>query len=155
MPKRIILLCVCIGLSLIGTVYCFARTPVFTCGSQFSIEQRINNDNVYAEGLVFANLVDDYFLITLDGLLSHNDKKYLISRTLKMKYKTYNTSAHLYKITSIKTTRDDTDNVDDEIANNLLFGKVTGEQIFFLRKLNNNVILFGNHAFPQYGCKRD
>lgn len=155
MPKRIIVLCICISLSLIGTVYCFARPPVFTCESQFSIIQRINNDNVRAEGLVFANLVDDNFLITLDGLLTHNDKKYIISRTLKMKYKTYNTSAHLYKITNIKTTRDNTDNVDDEIANSLLFGKGADEKIIFLKKFNNNVILFGNHTFPQYGCKRD
>lgn len=155
MPKRIIFLCICTGLLLAGAVYCFARTPVFSCESQFSVEQNINNDNIRAEGLIFANLVDDNFLITIDGLLTHNEKKYLISRTLKMKYTAYNTNAHLYKITSVKTTRDNTDNVDDEIANSLLFGKGPDEKIIFLKKLNNNVILFGNHTFPQYGCKRD
>lgn len=155
MSKRILSLLACFGLLLIGAVYSFAKTPSFTCRSQFSVAQNINNDNIRAEGIIFINLEDDRLLLNIDGLLTHNDKKYLISRTLRMKYKMYNANSHLYKLISIKTVRDSTDNIDDKIANDLLFGKGTQEKLIFLNILNNNVILFGNHAFPQYGCKRN
>ncbi|QMI06720.1 FidL-like protein [Citrobacter sp. RHB25-C09] len=155
MSKRILSLLACVGLMLIGVVYCFARAPEFSCKSQFSVAQSINNDNIRAEGIIYINVVNDRLLLNIDGLLTHNDKKYLISRTMKMKYKTYNANTHLYKLMSTKTVRDSTDNVDDKIAIDLLFGKGADEKIIFLNKLNNNVILFGNHAFPQYGCKRN
>ena len=155
MPKQAIFLLISVGLLLIGAVYCFTRPPVFSCESQFSVIQSINSDNIRAEGLIFVHMTDDQLLISIDGLLTHNEKKYLISRTLKMKYETYNANAHLYKIMSVKTIHDNTDNVDDEIANSLLFGKGPDDKIIFLKKVNNNVILFGNHVFPQYGCKRD
>lgn len=51
-----------------------------------------------------------------------------------MKYETYNANAHLYKIMSVKTIHDNTDNVDDEIANSLLFGKGPNDKIIFLKK---------------------
>lgn len=155
MPKQAIFLLISVGLLLIGAVYCFTRPPVFSCESQFSVIQSINSDNIRAEGLIFVHMTHDQLLINIDGLLTHNEKKYLISRTLKMKYETYNANAHLYKIMSVKTIHDNTDNVDDEIANSLLFGKGPDDKIIFLKKVNNNVILFGNHVFPQYGCKRD
>ena len=155
MPKQAIFLLISVGLLLIGAVYCFTRPPVFSCESQFSVIQSINSDNIRAEGLIFVHMTDDQLLINIDGLPTHNEKKYLISRTLKMKYETYNANAHLYKIMSVKTIHDNTDNVDDEIANSLLFGKGPDDKIIFLKKVNNNVILFGNHVFPQYGCKRD
>ena len=155
MPKQAIFLLTGVGLLLIGAVYCFTRPPVFSCESQFSVIQSINSDNIRAEGLIFVHMTDDQLLINIDGLLTHNEKKYLISRTLKMKYETYNANAHLYKIMSVKTIHDNTDNVDDEIANSLFFGKGPDDKIIFLKKVNNNVILFGNHVFPQYGCKRD
>ena len=155
MPKQAIFLLIGVGLLLIGAVYCFTRPPVFSCESQFSVIQSINSDNIRAEGLIFVHMTDDQLLINIDGLLTHNEKKYLISRTLKMKYETYNANAHLYKIMSVKTIHDNTDNVDDEIANSLLFGKGPDDKIIILKKVNNNVILFGNHVFPQYGCKRD
>lgn len=155
MPKQAIFLLIGVGLLLIGAVYCFTRPPAFSCESQFSVIQSINSDNIRAEGLIFVHMTDDQLLINIDGLLTHNEKKYLISRTLKMKYETYNANAHLYKIMSVKTIHDNTDNVDDEIANSLLFGKGPDDKIIFLKKVNNNVILFGNHVFPQYGCKRD
>lgn len=155
MPKQAIFLLIGVGLLLIGAVYCFTRPPVFSCESQFSVIQSINSDNIRAEGLIFVHMTDDQLLINIDGLLTHNEKKYLISRTLKMKYETYNANAHLYKIMSVKTIHDNTDNVDDEIANSLFFGKGPDDKIIFLKKVNNNVILFGNHVFPQYGCKRD
>lgn len=155
MSKRILSLFACFGLLLIGAVYSFAKPPAFSCRSQFSVTQNINNDNIRAEGIIFINQKDNSLLLNIDGLLTHNDKKYLISRTLKMKYKMYNANTHLYKLMSIKTVRDSTDNVDDKIANDLLFGKGTQEKLIFLNKVNNNAILFGNHAFPQYGCKRN
>ena len=155
MPKQAIFLLIGVGLLLIGAVYCFTRPPVFSCESQFSVIQSINNDNIRAEGLIFVHMTDEQLLINIDGLLTHNEKKYLISRKHKMKKETYNAKAHLYKIMSVKTIHDNTDNVDDEIANSLLFGKGPNDKIIFLKKVNNNVILFGNHVFPQYGCKRD
>ena len=155
MPKHVTMLLTCLGLLLIGTVYCLTRPPVFACESQFSLTQSINSDNIQAEGLIFVHRMDEQLLVNIDGLLTHNEKKYLISRTLKMKYETYNADAYLYKIMSVKTIRDNTDNVDDEIANNLLFGKGPSDKIIFIKKINKDVILFGNHAFPQYGCKRN
>ncbi|WP_336221763.1 FidL-like protein [Citrobacter amalonaticus] len=154
MPKQALFLLICIGLMLAGAFYCFARTPAFSCESQFSVVQSINNDNIHAEGVIFVNMVDDNLLINIDGFLTHNDQKFLISRTLKLKYKAYNADEHLYKITNSKTTRDNTDNVDDKISDDLLFGKNLDGKIIFLKKFNNNAILFGNHAFPQYGCKQ-
>ncbi|WP_238582652.1 FidL-like protein [Trabulsiella odontotermitis] len=103
---------------------------------------------------MFVDLNDEDLLINIDGLLTKNNKKYIISRTLKVKYKTYNERANLYKILHVRTTRDDSDNVNDEIANDLLFGEGTNEKLIFIKKVNGDVILFGNHTFPQYGCKR-
>lgn len=155
MSKRIRVLFFCVGLMLMGPAYGFSRPPALSCQSQFSVVQTINNEDTRAEGLLFANLTDDSFLLNIDGLLTHNQKKYLISRTLHMKYQAYNAGAHLYKITSIHIVRDETDNVDDEVANSLLFSKGQGDKLIFIKSINNNVILFGNHAFPQYGCKRN
>ena len=155
MHKQTILRLICVGLLLSGAIYCLTRPPVFSCESQFSVIQSINSDNIRAEGLIFVHMTDEQLFVNIDGLLTHNEKKYLISRTLKMKYETYNADAHLYKIMSVKTIHDNTDNVDDEIANSLLFGKGSNDKIIFLKKINKNVILFGNHAFPKYGCKRN
>lgn len=154
MSKRLLFLIVIVGLALIGMIYALTRPTAFSCESQFSVLQSINEDNIRAEGLIFFNMTDDVLLINIDGLLSHNNKKYLISRTLKISYKAYNTKAYLYKITHINIQRDNTDNVDDKIAINLLFGKGPDGKLIYLNKLNNNTILFGNHTFPQYGCKR-
>jgi len=155
MSKHLCVLFICVGLLFIGAVYSFAQAPTFSCTSKFSVIQTINRDTIQAEGLIFANLMNDSLLVNIDGLLTHNHKKYLISRTLQLKFQPYNANAHLYKITSVDVVRDNTDNVDDEIANSLLFSKGPDEKIIFLKSINNNVILFGNHAFPQYGCKRN
>jgi hypothetical protein len=110
--------------------------------------------NTRSEGLMFVDFSDEQLLINIDGLLTHNNKKYIISRTIKLHYKSYNDNANLYKTFRIQTTRDDSDNVNDEIANDLLFGGNTKEKIIYIKKVNDDVILFGNHTFPQYGCKR-
>jgi len=154
MFKRVLFLLICLALLLLGGLYAFSRPAVFSCESQFSVVQNINSDNIRAEGMIFFSMADDTILIDIDGLISHNKKISLISRTLKIKYEPYNADAHLYKITSVKTLRDATDNVDDRIAVGLLFGKGLDGKIIYLKKFNNNVILFGNHTFPQYGCKR-
>ncbi|KNC90134.1 hypothetical protein GM31_23120 [Trabulsiella odontotermitis] len=139
---------------LIVSTALYARHSTFSCISQFSIVRNINTVNTRSEGLVFVDLNDEDLLINIDGLLTKNNKKYIISRTLKVKYKTYNERANLYKILHVRTTRDDSDNVNDEIANDLLFGEGTNEKLIFIKKVNGDVILFGNHTFPQYGCKR-
>ncbi len=79
MPKQVLLLLSCVGLLLIGAVYCLTRAPVFSCESQFSVIQSINGDNIQAEGLIFAHMTDEQLLVNIDGLLTHNEKKYLIS----------------------------------------------------------------------------
>ena len=68
-------------------------------------------------------MANDHILMNIDGLLSHDNKNQLISRTLKIKFKKFNPSANLYQVTSVRTLRDSTDNIDDTVAINLLFGK--------------------------------
>lgn len=155
MSKRVFFLFLCLGLSLAGGIFSFTRPSTFSCESQFSVVQNINDDTIHAEGLIFFNMSNDNIFINIDGLISHNNKNQLISRTLKIKYKPFNASAHLYQVTSVLTLRDSTDNIDDSVALNLLFGKGSDDKIIYLDKFNNNTILFGNHTFPQYGCKRN
>ncbi|HHA1763011.1 TPA: hypothetical protein ACOEME_001338 [Enterobacter cloacae subsp. dissolvens] len=154
MSKRVFFLLLCLALFLAGGMYSFTSPAVFSCESQFSVVQNINGKSVHAEGLIFINMANDHILMNIDGLLSHDNKNQIISRTLKIKYKKFNPSAHLYQVTSVRTLRDTTDNIDDTVAINLLFGKGPDDKIIYLNQFNNNTLLFGNHTFPQYGCKR-
>ncbi|WP_342665351.1 hypothetical protein [Trabulsiella guamensis] len=139
---------------LIVSTALYARHSSFSCISQFSIVRNINTVNTRAEGFAFFDLSDDHLLINIDGLLTQNNKKYIISRTVSVKYKSYNINANLYKILHVRMTRDDSDNVNDKIANGLLFNEGGEGKLIFIKKINDDMILFGNHTFPQYGCKR-
>jgi len=156
MFKRVVQYITVTSLLLVGAVMQLTRTPTFSCEFHFQSVQNINTDELRSEGLIFVDLTDKTFLINIDGLLVHNDKKYIISRTLRMEYKTYNTNANLYKLRGFKLTRYNTDNMDNEIANGFLFGfgVTSDEKVIFIKRVNDDVILFGNHTFPQYGCKR-
>ncbi|MFW0766370.1 FidL-like protein [Trabulsiella odontotermitis] len=154
MFKRIITVIVSIVIMLIVSTALYARNSSFSCISQFSIVRNINTVNTRAEGFAFFDLSDDHLLINIDGLLTQNNKKYIISRTVSVKYKSYNINANLYKILHVRMTRDDSDNVNDKIANGLLFSEGGEGKLIFIKKINDDMILFGNHTFPQYGCKR-
>ncbi len=53
MSKRLLFLIVIVGLALIGMIYALTRPTAFSCESQFSVLQSINEDNIRAEGLIF------------------------------------------------------------------------------------------------------
>ncbi|WP_054178960.1 FidL-like protein [Trabulsiella odontotermitis] len=154
MVKRIITVIVSVIIMLIVSNEIYARHSSFSCVSQFSIVRNINTVNTRAEGFAFFDISDGHLLVNIDGLLTKNNEKYIISRTVKLKYKSYNTNANLYTILHIKITRDDSDNVNDKIANDLFFGEGGEGKLVFIKKVSDDMFLFGNHTFPQYGCKR-
>lgn len=154
MRRHVVLVIILIGVILIAAAVHLTSKPDFSCESQFSIVQHINADELRAEGLIFLDQQGNNLLIKVDGLLTHNDKKYIISRTLKMKYEPYNIRANLYKVVSVKTNRDNTDNINDEVTNGFMFGESPTGEIIFIKRVADDVILFGDHTFPQYGCRR-
>jgi len=137
-----------------GVIY-FSREPVFICETPFTITQNINNEVVRAQGVMVVNINGDKLFVKMDGLLTHQSKKYIIARTIELKYKSYNLKTDLYKVVSIDTVRDDTDNIDDGLVSGLLFGSRQEEKIIFIKRVGDSVILFGNNTFPQFGCIRN
>lgn len=137
-----------------GVIY-FSREPDFICETPFTITQNINNEVIRAQGVMVVNINGDKLFIKMDGLLTHQSKKYIIARTIELKYKSYNLKTDLYKVVSIGTVRDDTDNIDDGLVSGLLFGSRQEEKIIFLKRVGDSVILFGNNTFPQFGCIRN
>lgn len=142
---NIIVICFFIG---------YDSSSSFSCESEFSIEQNINNEIIHSQGIISFEITDNNVFISIDGLLTHNENKYIVSRKLKAAYKKANNGLHWYKLYKIKQSRDDTDNINDNIADDLLFGTKSEDKIIYLNKLNNNLLLVGNHTFPQYGCRR-
>ncbi|MTH47120.1 hypothetical protein [Intestinirhabdus alba] len=154
MPNRIAIVVILIVIMLIGSFLHYLHQPQFKCESQFTIAQQINQDRILSEGIISMSMTDKNLLIGIDGLVTHNNEKYIISRTLKAKYKKYDAGSHLYKLLYINIIRDDTDNINDKIANNLLFTEDTDNRIIFIKESEHGIILFGNHNFPQYGCRK-
>ena len=141
-------------LSVGGVIY-FSKDPVFICETPFTMTQNVNNEVIRAQGVMFVHVDGDKLFIKMDGLLTHQSKKYIIARTIELAYKHYNLKADLYKVVSLDTVRDDTDNIDDGLVSGLLFGMRQKEKIIFLKRVGDSVILFGNNTFPQFGCLRN
>ncbi|WP_058910642.1 hypothetical protein [Entomohabitans teleogrylli] len=156
MPKKIALLAIVI-LSVTVATLCWFRsnTPSsFFCESNYSVVQQINSDHIRSEGLISAELSDNALFINIDGLLIKNEKKYILSRSINVGLKKYNSSFNLYLVTSLKTSRDNSDNIPNDIAQELLFGDKSGDRIIYIDRISDDTILFGNQMFPQYGCRR-
>lgn len=164
MLNKIALLILVITIISVCAFISYDSSTSFSCESEFSIVQSINNEDVHSEGIISLEMTRSNIFISIDGLLTYNDNKHIISRKLKADYKRANTGLHWYKLSKIKQSRDDSDNINENIANDLLFGtrskdkitaeKIVEDKIIYLNKLNNNLLLIGNHTFPQYGCKR-
>ncbi len=164
MLNKIALLILVISIISVCLLISYDSSTSFSCESDFSIVQNINNENVHSEGIISLEMTKNNIFISIDGLLTYNDNKYIISRKLKADYKRASTGLHWYKLSKIKQFKDESDNLNENIANDLLFGtrsedkittdKIVEDKIIYLNKLNNNLLLIGNHTFPQYGCRR-
>jgi hypothetical protein len=154
MLKKMALVVIAISLVVAGIVVNYDSSASFFCESDFSVVQNINDESIHSEGVISFEITRSTIFINIDGLLTDNDKKYIISRNIKAGYKKYNNKLHGYKLFEIKQMRDESDNINDALTNKLLFGSSSGDKIIYLNKLNNNLLLIGNHTFPQYGCRR-
>ncbi|TBL47645.1 hypothetical protein EYY98_20995 [Obesumbacterium proteus] len=124
----------------------------FICDADFSIEQNINDIHTVSTGILSIETSQNYLFINIDGLLTRNDERYIISRSIQVTYKAYNKAFHLYKVTAINTSRYDSDNIDDSTASDLFFSNSDKNRIIYINKSYDGVMLFGNSIFPQYGC---
>lgn len=126
----------------------------FSCESNYSIVQQINNVIVRSEGVVAAELSGNTLFIGVDGLLTNENKKYIVARSIDITLEKYNNSFHLYRAISTNVLRHHSDNIPDDIAQQILFGTKGSDKIIYIKRISDDVLLFGNQLLPQYGCKR-
>ena len=126
----------------------------FSCESNYSIVQQINNVIIRSEGVVSAELSGNTLFIGVDGLLTNENKKYIVARSVDITLEKYNNSFHLYRAISTKVLRNHSDNIPDDIAQQILFGTKGSDKIIYINRVSDDVLLFGNQLLPQYGCKR-
>ena len=126
----------------------------FSCKSQYDLTEDINENILRSQGLLSAELSNDRLLINLEGLLSSNGDKYVVSRTIAITLKKATATGHLFYISDTQITRHSGDNTPENIAQKILFGNQTNDRIIYINRVNDDTILFGNQTFPQYGCQR-
>lgn len=107
----------------------------FICDADFSIEQNINDVHTVSTGMLSIEASQNYLFINIDGLLTRNNDRYIISRSIQITYKAYNKAFHLYKVTAINTSRYDSDNLDDNTASDLFLVTVTKTASYTLTNL--------------------
>ncbi|MBK4715081.1 MULTISPECIES: FidL-like protein [Tenebrionibacter/Tenebrionicola group] len=127
----------------------------FFCESEFSIIEKINDNHIRADGLFSLVMTDKHLFINIDGLMTKNDSKFIISRVIRVEYNRHNRESPFHRIENIKTSRYSTDNIDDDLASVLLFSPTGENQLLYIQKVNNNMLFFGSQLFPRYGCKRN
>jgi len=126
----------------------------FSCESKYNVTQYMNNNSLLSEGILSVELSGNDFLINFEGLLTSNNKNYIISRNIDLTLKKYNNSNYLYYITEMKIILHEHDNTPENIAQQSLFGSLNNDRIIYINKVNDDTILFGNQMLSQYGCKR-
>ncbi len=156
MRKRMAIILICIGLTVILGWVTYTRhiTPPFFCEANFSIVQKINDETILADGLITLEASGKYLFLNIDGLMTRNKKKYIISRSMQIEYKNHSNNSHFYRIKNISISRYNADNIDDDFASDLLFSHDGDTQLVYIKKLSNNMLLFGNNLFPKYGCRK-
>lgn len=126
----------------------------FSCEARYNVTQYMNNNTLLSQGLLSVELSNDDFLINFEGLLTSNDKNYIVSRNIDLKLKRYNNSKYLYYITGVKVIIHDHDNLPENIAQQSLFGSPVNNGIIYIDRINEDTILFGDQILSQYGCER-
>lgn len=156
MPKNLAVIFVCMGLLVVlGWGIYLRNTPsTFFCESGFSIAQKINSESVLADGLITLEASGNRIFINIDGLMTRNEKKYIISRNLQIEYQTHSNHSHYYRIKNIKLSRYNADNIDDDFVSDLLFSTQGDTQLLFMQKTKSNMLIFGSNLFPKYGCRK-
>lgn len=131
-----------------------SKQKIFSCAAKYNVTQYMNNNTLLSQGLLSAEFTGDDFLINFEGLLTSNDKNYIVSRNIDLKLKQYSNSQYLYNITEVKVILKAHDNLPEDIAQQSLFGSLTNDGIIYIDRINEDTILFGNQILSQYGCKR-
>ena len=151
----LIVLSCTLALALASILYiCFNSHDAFSCKSRYDLTEDINENILRSQGLLSAELSNDRLLINLEGLISSNGDKYVVSRTIAITLKKATATGHLFYISDTQITRHSGDNTPENIAQKILFGNQTNDRIIYINRVNDDTILFGNQTFPQYGCQR-
>ncbi|WP_433670043.1 hypothetical protein [Klebsiella michiganensis] len=141
-------------LALASILYiCFNSHDAFSCKSQYDLTEEINENILRSQGLLSAELSNHRLLINLEGLLTSNGDKYIVSRTIVLNLKKTTTADHLFYISDAQITLHSGDNTPENIAQKNLFSDQTNDRIIYINRVNDDTILFGNQTFPQYGCQ--
>ncbi|WP_308564450.1 FidL-like protein [uncultured Klebsiella sp.] len=134
--------------------FCLNNRSVLSCESKYDVTQQINEDTFRAEGLLSAEFSPDGLFINFEGLITSNDEKYIVSRSISLSLKKYKNSRTLFHAPEIRIIRHNNDNTPESIAQKIIFSDQNNGRIIYINHINDDTILFGNPAFPQYGCKR-
>jgi hypothetical protein len=79
----LIVLACTLALALAFILYiCFNSHDTFSCKSQYDLTENINENILRSQGLLSAELSNHRLLINLEGLLTSNGDKYIVSRTI-------------------------------------------------------------------------
>lgn len=77
-----------LALTLAFILYIFFNSrDTFSCKSQYDITENINENILRSQGLLSAELSNHRLLINLEGLLTSNGDKYIVSRTIALNLK--------------------------------------------------------------------
>lgn len=132
----------------------FSAKDSYSCESRYDLTENINDNILRSQGLLFAEFTKNHLLINLEGLLTSNGDKYIVSRTIAITVKRNTASGHLFYITNSQIIRHHADNTPEDIAQKNLFGSQTNDRIIYINHINDDTILLGDQTFPQYGCRR-
>ena len=147
-------ICVLIVILLLFFYSNIFNQKTFSCESKYNVTQYMNNNTLLSEGILSVELAGNDFLINFEGLLTSNNKNYIISRNIDLTLKKYNNSNYLYYITEMKIILHEHDNTPENIAQQSLFGSLNNDRIIYINRVNDDTILFGNQMLSQYGCER-
>ncbi|WP_159872609.1 MULTISPECIES: FidL-like protein [unclassified Raoultella] len=156
MRKYFLAFGICILIVIIFLIFYFRinSSTSLSCKSQFDFTQQINSNTLRSQGLLSSEFSKDHLIINLEGLLSSNTNKYIISRSIAFTLQKNSDNSHLFHVTSFKITRHNIDNTPEDIAQQILFSDQSNDRIIYINRVNDDTILFGNQTFPQYGCER-
>ncbi|WP_438335023.1 hypothetical protein ACSTDM_06175 [Klebsiella oxytoca] len=105
------------ALILFSTLYLnFSSEDSFSCESRYDLTENINENILRSQGLLSAELFKNHLLINLEGLLTSNGDKYIVSRTIAITLKRKIDPSHLFYIKDSQVIRHHADNTPEDIA---------------------------------------
>lgn len=132
----------------------FSHKTIFSCESRYDVTQHINNDILHSQGVLTAEFSTSDLLINFEGLVTRNDEKYILSRSIDLTLKKYTNSNNLFYISEMAITRYGHDNTPENTAQQTLFSHQNNDRVIYIDRVNDDTILFGNQIIAQYGCER-